>query len=96
MYHYKFSEFRNIIIKIPASIEYTIFNYIIIGPLTFNYDGQETLVGVVSWGVGCAVKHNPGVYARITHVLPWIEQGLAKTCDSFSYHTRIADMFPSI
>ena len=83
MYHYKFSEFRNIIIKIPASIEYTIFNYIIIGPLTFNYDGQETLVGVVSWGVGCAVKHNPGVYARITHVLPWIKQGLAKTCNSF-------------
>ena len=70
-------------LKITASIGSTTCNHIIIGPLTFNDDGQETLVGVVSWGVGCAVKHNPGVYARITHVLPWIKQGLAKTCNSF-------------
>ena len=64
-------------------IDSNTFYYIFTGPLTYNDEGQEFLVGVVSWGVGCGTHHNPGVYARITHVLPWIEQGLTKTCESF-------------
>mgnify|MGYP001164295997 FL=1 len=45
-------------------------------------NGQETLVGVVSWGwpEPCAGKDSPAVYARVTEVLPWIEEELAKTC----------------
>ena len=35
-------------------------------------DGRYTLIGVVSWGWGCAEAGQPGVYARITSVLDWI------------------------
>ena len=52
----------------------------IIGPLTYNDEGHETVVGVVSWGEGCADKRYPGVYARVTEALPWIEEQLTKTC----------------
>ncbi|CAK4112405.1 unnamed protein product [Aphanomyces euteiches] len=36
------------------------------GPLTIESNGQETLVGVVSWGIGCAEADKPSVYGRIS------------------------------
>jgi len=42
------------------------------GPLTVLVDGVYTLIGVVSYGEGCAVKNHPGIYTRVTNFLPWI------------------------
>ena len=43
------------------------------GPLTAEENGRTTVVGVVSWGIGCAQAGYYGVYARVTTVLDWIK-----------------------
>lgn len=48
------------------------------GPLVAQKDGALTLVGVVSWGTGCAQKKGPGVYTRVSSVLPWIQAEILK------------------
>merc|ERR1712212_1147272 len=42
------------------------------GPLTVPENGKYTLVGVVSYGWGCA-SSAPGIYARVQGFLPWIK-----------------------
>jgi len=42
------------------------------GPLTVPENGKYTLVGVVSYGSGCA-SSTPGIYARVQGYLPWIK-----------------------
>lgn len=35
--------------------------------------GQYMLVGLISWGMGCALPKQPGVYTRITKFVNWID-----------------------
>merc|ERR1712215_242393 len=46
------------------------------GPLAVPENGKYTLVGVVSYGMGCA-SSSPGIYARVQNYLPWIKNLIA-------------------
>ena len=46
-----------------------------------NFDTRSTIIGVVSFGNGCANPSFPGVYARVTEVKAWIQDN-ADTLDS--------------
>ena len=51
-------------------------------PITLdNLDTRSTIIGVVSFGNGCANPGFPGVYARVTEVKSWIQDN-ADTLDS--------------
>ncbi|XP_035663545.1 atrial natriuretic peptide-converting enzyme-like [Branchiostoma floridae] len=48
------------------------------GPLVCqNSQGRWSLVGITSWGYGCASENFPGVYARVQSFLPWIADKMA-------------------
>ncbi|KAL7545847.1 hypothetical protein ACHAWF_009195 [Thalassiosira exigua] len=66
------------------------------GPLVIRSGSGDVQVGVVSWGVSCAHKDFPGVYARISAQYQWIRQHV---CDhssappaSFGCNTRAIDL----
>ena len=53
---------------------FTYFLLQIIGPITWIDPGTKRakLIGVVSWGVGCAGYGHPNVYAEVAKVMDWV------------------------
>jgi len=52
------------------------------GPMIFkDENGEATLVGVVSWGIGCGGWLKPGVYAEVAAFADWIEETMASNTD---------------
>ncbi|XP_030059061.1 urokinase-type plasminogen activator [Microcaecilia unicolor] len=56
------------------------------GPLSCEYNGNMVLYGIISWGEECAKQNKPGVYAKVTHFLPWINSHM-KTHSVFKSRT---------
>merc|ERR1712002_83493 len=52
------------------------------GPLIVKENDRWTLIGVVSFGAGCASPYVPGVYARVTQRFDWIKANTAGTYTS--------------
>ena len=46
------------------------------GPLVVQDEAHHgwSLIGIVSWGVGCARDGYYGVYTEVSHYIPWIAQ----------------------
>src|SRR5205823_418942 len=43
------------------------------GPMVQDVAGEPVLVGLVSWGYGCARANYPGVYTRVGYERQWID-----------------------
>jgi secreted trypsin-like serine protease len=48
------------------------------GPLVWRAGDGPVLVGVVSWGEGCARKFRYGVYTRVASYTDWIGKVVAR------------------
>ncbi|XP_058475588.1 coagulation factor VII-like [Solea solea] len=57
------------------------------GPLVTLYKNTAFLLGIVSWGKGCARPGNYGIYTRVSNYLEWIHNQTANT-DSPKNHTE--------
>lgn len=42
------------------------------GPLVCQGESRWYVVGITSWGAGCGQVNKPGVYTKVSSVLPWI------------------------
>jgi trypsin len=64
------------------------------GPLVVDNGTDKVLVGVVSWGKNCACPGFPGVYAKVSNFLPWID-GIMSATSQFAEDPRCPAINPT-
>uniref|UniRef100_A0A3B3UX34 Transmembrane serine protease 13b n=1 Tax=Poecilia latipinna TaxID=48699 RepID=A0A3B3UX34_9TELE len=53
------------------------------GPLVCKGASRWYLVGLTSWGSGCGGANKPGVYTRVSSVLPWVYSKMQVRIENF-------------
>ncbi|XP_023958995.3 coagulation factor IX-like [Chrysemys picta bellii] len=52
------------------------------GPFAVSYHDTWYLLGIVSWGEGCAEERKYGAYTRVANYVPWIKEVIENLADA--------------